>query len=326
MSRTRLALALLLTLAVATTTWLRSDPGPGGSGPTATIVPIVVPRAQFGPLTIERAWEIRSGRRHFGGFSALVVLRDGRFLAGSDTGRKLLFERPDQGATEAVMSLLERKEPACKGLADLESLTIDPQTGTVWGGFERSNAIVRFGPDLRPAARRGPREMRDWKANGGPEAFARLDDGRFLAIEEESLDWAGLRHRAVLFDRDPVVRAPARELIFEGAKGYSPVDLVPLERGRALVLLRDLRLRLPPYFATAIGFIDVDMALETGRIVTRNVAETGQGFPRENYEGAALTYDGDGGHLWLISDDNQMHYQRTLLLKLAWPERQKARE
>jgi hypothetical protein len=43
----------------------------------------------------------------------------------------------------------------------------------------------------------------------------------------------------------------------------------------------------------------------------------------------ALTDDGDGRHLWLISDDNLMSYQNTYLLKLRWDRecaRQKARE
>ena len=30
--------------------------------------------------------------------------------------------------------------------------------------------------------------------------------------------------------------------------------------------------------------------------------------------------------LWLMSDDNRAHYQRTLLLKLIWPGNEKARE
>ena len=41
-------------------------------------------------------------------------------------------------------------------------------------------------------------------------------------------------------------------------------------------------------------------------------------LPRDNYEGLAIMPDATGVTMWLISDDNRMRYQRTLLLQLHW--------
>ena len=61
-------------------------------------------------------------------------------------------------------------------------------------------------------------------------------------------------------------------------------------------------------------------------MTARLLAELGKSIPRDNYEGLTLTEDADGQHVWLISDDNFMSFQRTLLLKLRWQTREKARE
>jgi len=50
------------------------------------------------------------------------------------------------------------------------------------------------------------------------------------------------------------------------------------------------------------------------------VAEIVAPLPADNYEGLAVEPTADGGAtLWIISDDNEMRFQRTLLLKLEWP-------
>ena len=79
-------------------------------------------------------------------------------------------------------------------------------------------------------------------------------------------------------------------------------------------------------FETAIVEIDIDRRNADGSIPTRLLAEFGNAIPRDNYEGIAVTTDDDGQFVWLISDDNFMAIQRTLLLKLRWDRREKARE
>ena len=115
-------------------------------------------------------------------------------------------------------------------------------------------------------------------------------------------------------------------MVIDLPAGYRPVDATPAGEGRALVLLRRLDWGVPPGFDTAIAEVDVDSPNADGIVVARMLAEFGAAIPRDNYEGLAVTEDADGKHLWLISDDNFMSFQRTLLLKLRWQPREKARE
>lgn len=326
MRPTRLALGLLVAAALAPVTWIRHPPPRAVVDPLATIAPAAFTRQRIGPLELTGAWQLTSRDTAFGGFSALVALNEGLFVAGSDSGRKLLFGRPDRGNTNAVLSRLGPPRKYDKVSLDLESLTRDPATGMLWGSYEGSNRLIRFNPDYTVSGRVRPQAMRDWSANSGAEAFARLADGRFLAIEEGATGWMSDRHRALLFDGDPVAGAKAQGLTFIAPSGYRPVDLVPLGKGRALILFRRLGWGLPPQFETAIGVIDADRRSAEGVFGAQVLAQLGSTVPQDNYEGIALTEDAEGRHIWLISDDNFMHYQRTLLLRFDWPERQKARE
>jgi hypothetical protein len=59
---------------------------------------------------------------------------------------------------------------------------------------------------------------------------------------------------------------------------------------------------------------------------TDTLADLQLPLPMDNYEGLAIE-PADTGNLalWLISDDNNMRYQRTLLLKLEWRPNERAR-
>jgi hypothetical protein len=48
-------------------------------------------RKQVGPLRFLGAWELRSDNSDFGGLSALVALKDGRFIGVSDAGALVGF-------------------------------------------------------------------------------------------------------------------------------------------------------------------------------------------------------------------------------------------
>lgn len=291
--------------------------------------PIEVERAEFGAFTLEQAWEITGDPTGLGGFSAMIDIGGGRFLAGTDAGSMLEFSRPDIGDPDPSIAVLDPRRRDDKFARDLESLTRDPQTGEFWGAYELTNSIARFSPDKKMELRVRPASMRDWGENSGPEAFVRFADGRFLAIEEKESSWNSAMHRAVLFEGDPVRGAVARELTVRGIAGFRPVDMLPLDDTRALVLFRDLQMGPPPGFATAIGLIDIAGADDEKILKVEALARFSPPFLFENYEGMVLTNDPDGQHLWLISDDNFMRYQRSLLLKLRWnrPQaRQKARE
>ena len=326
MRRSRLLLAVLLAGMIAPGTWLRTPEPPRDFRRLATATAIAFEPTRTGPFTLAGAWEMTGHRKQFGGFSALVTLDGDRFLAGSDTGRRLAFERPDRSTLPGVLERFGDDQAGGKEGRDLESLAIDPDSGTVWGGYEFRKSIIRFHADLRVDEEVSPPLMRDWGGNSGAEALVRFADGRFLVIEERPLRWRESRHVALLFATDPIEDAEPESVRVDIPGGYRPVDATPLEDGRALILLRRLALGIPPGFETAIAVIDIDRRTADGRIPARLLAEFGTAIPQDNYEGMTITDDADGRHVWLISDDNFMALQRTLLLKLRWDQREKARE
>lgn len=326
MRRTRLILALLLVAALVPGHWLRSAERTRFSA-AVTLTPLAAAPLPAGDFTLEGAWELTGDPVRFGGLSALVALPDGRFLAGSDTGQRLVFGRPDRGAQRGTLGRFIAGDDDTKRSSDLESLTVDPASGTLWGGYEFRESIVRFGADFQPEAEVRPAAMRDWHANSGTETLVRLGDGRFLAIEEGARRWRGRHHNAVLFAGDPITAPAPEELLARLPEGYRPVDATPLGKGRALVLLRRVAWGLPPGFDTALAVVDVDSPTAEGVLELRLLTAFGDTIPRDNYEGLTLTEDVDGTHLWLLSDDNFTSFQRSLLLKLRWHRaREKARE
>ena len=321
----RLVLAALVALALSPGIVCRSPLPPTGS-PYARAVPLAVPPAKAGPLRLAGAWEIVSDHRDFGGFSALVIRPDGTMMLGTDAGRLLTIPRPDRNRSPGGLTTLNQQGSGPKVHYDLEALTFDPVSRRSWGAYETSNRIVRFAKDMAFEAERQPPAMADWGLNAGAEAFTRLPDGRFVAIEEQAESWGGASHRAVLFAGDPTGAVAARSFTVIGPKGYRPVDAVALDQHRLLVLFRSVELAFPPRFGTALGVVDIAALGRDEPAVARVLAVLAPPIPDDNFEGMALTHDGGATQLWLVSDDNFMHYQRTLVLKFDLQTRQKARE
>lgn len=325
----RLILALVIAVGLLPPVWLRDPPATGKPSRIGEIIALEHRGARAGPFVLAGAWRIDGDPKMFGGFSALAALSGDRLIAASDGGKKIVFLRPDIGGPPPILSPFGPETDVNKIGADLESLTRDPESGMLWAAYEFSQSIRRFTPELVEDGAIRPSAMRDWGDNSGAEAFARLPDGRFIAIEEGATEFGGFAHRALVFPSDPV--AGERPVAFRVGVpgGYRPVDLIAVDEDRALVLLRELVFGFPPRFATAIGELDTRSIAEGVQVDVTLLARLGDGFPADNYEGMALTDDGDRRHLWLISDDNLMSYQNTYLLKLRWDReraRQKARE
>lgn len=194
-------------------------------------------------------------------------------------------------------------------------MTVDPASGRVWVGFERANEIWRYAPGLGlPAADVAPRAMRDWEDNGGAESLVRLHDGRFLVIAETDPKHGATPRDALLFDGDPVAR-PDRGVRFRyrPPDGYDPSDATELPDGRVLVLNR--RFVLPFGWRAVLTVID-PRRVRPGQVVTgAEVARFAPPLTTDNYEGLAITREGNVTILWMVSDDNQLVLQRTLLMK-----------
>jgi len=144
-------------------------------------------RRDFDELTLLGAWSLTSDNPDFGGISAIQV-KDDRITAINDDGKMFRFPLADSSPNTRLQS---RLLPALKRVIDLhadsESLAIDPDTGMVWVGFEATNTIQRFTPDMRGRTRwTAPRQMTGWPKNAGAEALVRMRDGRFLVFSERS--------------------------------------------------------------------------------------------------------------------------------------------
>ena len=321
----------LVALGLAPGTWLRSPPPTTNSEQVLRVTPIAVPPRQWGPLRLVAAWQLASPNSQFGGFSGLVVLRDGKLLAASDRADMLVMSPPPQtpGAGPVTFSIERygRFDPTRLGFFDLESLTRDPVSGRLWSAYEQNNFIMRIDEDYRHRWYRRPRAMRNWAADFGPEAMVRLADGRFIVLAERSPRWFAATSPGLVFPYDPIAGAKPFAFKVETPAGYSPTDIAQLPDGRVLVLLRKFRLGLPPTYPCKIAIADPRDLRPGVTWRPRVIADLAAPLPSDNYEGLAIAPDPDGGStVWVISDDNKSGLQRTLLLKLRWePETTTAR-
>ncbi|NVD44515.1 esterase-like activity of phytase family protein [Qipengyuania atrilutea] len=316
--------AALVALALAPGTWLRSDVPPKNDTAPIYVNALSVAQKTVGPFRIEGVWELVSDNDYAGGYSALTFLGEGQLLAGSDTGYRLAFRTPVPGEDSVIpaeaVGTLGGSNMLDKRDVDLEALTRDPRTGTIWSAFERTNSIQRYDSQMRPTGRVVPPAMIGWEANSGPETMARLPDGRSLVIAEGTNGWLSNSHDALLYMGDPVEGADAIRFTLASPYGYRPVDAAMLDERRVLILLRNFDPALPPDFTSAIAVGDVTEIAEGEEWSVEVIAQIEPPLPSDNLEGMAVAPGSDGvSEVWLIADDNFGAFQRTLLYKLSLP-------
>ncbi len=270
-------------------------------------------------LSVEGLWQVTGSGEAFGGYSALAGDRTGRFIALGDGGGRLDFADPSKGDPRPHASWLFDGPDIIKARRDVEALAADPATGRLWAAYEFRNAIARFAPDGAMDKRVRPPAMKDWSANSGPEAMARLDDGRFVVLAEMQLEPPGKGCPGLLFASDPVEGAKPVQFRFVPPAGFAASDMAALPDGRVLILVRRLDWPFPPRFAAQLLLADPAMIVPGKPWPWRLLAPVASPVPLDNYEGLAVVPGDDGAlGLWLISDDNAMATQRSLLLKLRW--------
>lgn len=267
-------------------------------------------------MVVEAAWRISADDGLFGGYSALHADMRGDLLAISDQGAWLRFRDPSLGDPAPRMGWLVQPRPAHKYLRDSEAITADPATGALWLAYENRNAIARYDAKARREVAVTPPAMRRWPRNGGPEAIARLPDGRFIVLRENT-DAAG--PGGLLFPGDPVGGSEPLPFRFRPPAGYQPADMAVLPDGRVVVLVRKLAWPFPPVFGVRLLLAD-PAAIRGGEYWPWDaLAELESPLPMDNYEGIAIVPRRDGAvTLWIISDDNRMMMQQTYLLKIRW--------
>ncbi|MFZ1743171.1 MAG: esterase-like activity of phytase family protein [Pontixanthobacter sp.] len=328
----RLILLAIVALCLTPGTWVRSPLPAVNHSQRLSFKPLTVTQTKLGELDLRGAWQLLSPNSGFGSYSAMISPEQGVLLAASDSGGILRFPPPGLSG-EVSIGRFAGRSIRRKKLIDIESLTRDPASGRIWAGYEGTNSIERLEADFTDGRTIRPAAMAQWSNNSGPEAMVRLADGRFIVLSEGPRRWLGDAYPALLFPDDPVEGAVPMPFLLHSQGGFAPVDIAQIPDGRVLILLRSFSLGFPPAFAVKLIVADPAEITLGGQWSGRPLATIGSADLQDNYEGMAIVPLAGGQiDIWLISDDNNATFQRSLLLNLQWnpaarqPTTQKARE
>lgn len=292
-----------------------------GPDPAFTVEPVLLDpatpkRTRVGDLIYLGGVRLKSDDPQFGGFSSLTVAGD-RFTLLSDSGDIVRFVL-DRHWRVHDRSYAELPDGPGTGWEkrdrDSESMSVDRRTGAIWVGFENDNAFWRYDSRFSKAqAHVAPPAMQGWPENKGPEAMMLLPRGGMVTIGEEK-PWRGHKGRAgIVFAGDPSV-APRRGFRFDyiPPAGSSPSDMTLLPDGRWLILNR----RFAWFrFSNVLTIVDPADVRPGATVRGREIATLAAPLIHDNFEGVAATQEGHATVIWLVSDDNQLPVQRSLLLK-----------
>lgn len=277
--------------------------------------PLAYPADRTGVLRFERGWLLESPHSFFGGFSALAATAPEQFLLVGDNG---YWTQLRLGGDSAVTGLriaplampagLRRR----KTVSDVEALYHDPVDGRLWVALEAIDQVWRFDSAFGHIESRAQLPKPRWPANRGAEAMTRLADGRMVIFSEDANDDSRGRE-ALIFAGDPAVVGTRTARFFYDAEGKGLVsDAATLPDGRLLLVHR--RLGFDPLFTTILALVDPADIRPGATVRSQPIGRVPKPLA-ENYEGAAITIEGGRTILWLVSDNNQNRWQRTLLLK-----------
>ncbi len=299
-----------------TETGLRSDPVK-----TIAIDPVDLGPPPPGLLRLTGSWRMTSEHGWFGGFSSLVKGPGPTLITATDRGFLLGLDLAgDQPrAIPGSFRFVGVPGRGRREYVDMEAITRDPATGTLWASFENDNLVMRFAPD---GTRTGyaPPEMADWDENSGPETMERLADGRFLILSEGSETGDTVDRPSLLYPGDPIAGGKPLAFRFDCDVDYSPVDAAQLPDGQVLILMRKVRYTIPATFDAVIMVAD-PAEIRAGGHWRGEVIQRleGSGFG-ENFEGISFMPDPSDrgkGSIWVVADDNFSVFQRSLLLRFA---------
>jgi hypothetical protein len=296
---------------------------------TITIEAQAIPMSEANPtlktngkLTYEGGWVLTSPSENFGSWSGISI-RDGRITAVNDYGLMAEFDVKDNRFTNA------REYPVPNGCgnrwykhkSDAEALVVDHETGKAWIAMENLNAVCRIDLKRQTFERiNQPQAMQDWGKNSGPETLVRMADGRFIVFAEKPPGkGAGPTVPVLIFQGDPSdATTPIEKARFKPPSGYWPVDATALEDGSLLILVR--RLSFPLSFETKLVKLAPNK-IKPGQLAEGEViAEFDGDIVSDNFEAITTNRDPQGTTVWILSDDNFLFLQRTLLLRFRLPD------
>lgn len=315
---------LLFSALVLLVVWFRSEPQSASGSQEIRFRAIAAGQGAveaLAPLRLSGAWQLTGDPALVTGLSGLDVLPDGRLIAVGDRGAQVLIVPPGLTGAGAraghQVRSLDQPPELPKETDDPEAVAVDPATGRFWTAMETDNRVVLYAQDGSRQADIDPAAMEQWPKNIGPEAMARLPDGRFLILGEMREKGRDRTFPVLLFPGDPLGGADPVQAHLAMPGDYKPVGAAPLPNGRVLVLGRDLR--FPFRFFSLIAVIDPRTIRPAALVRARPVAAIQGGALSDNYEGIAAASDADGRlTVWLVSDDNQQQIlQSTKLLELV---------
>ncbi|MBU7580598.1 MAG: esterase-like activity of phytase family protein [Porphyrobacter sp.] len=314
---------VLVALGAAPGTFVRTPVGHRDAPATQiTVSPVDLGAPPPGLLTVTGSWQMRSDHGWFGGFSSLVAGPGESLVAATDRG--FLLDIDTAGAAPQArpgsFRFIGLTSNGRKEVVDLEAITRDPASGTLWGAFENANLLMRLPPG-GPARSLALPAIAQWSKNSGPETMERLRDGRFLILAEGSSESGTVDRPALLFQGDPMEGGEPVRFRFNCRAAYAPVDMTEVPGGRVLILMRNVRYTVPATFDAVIMIADPAEIRAgghwRGEIIQRL---EGPGYG-ENFEGIAFVpdpADPEKGAVWIVADDNFSVFQRSLLVRFAW--------
>ncbi|MBT6441066.1 MAG: hypothetical protein HOK61_01455 [Alphaproteobacteria bacterium] len=276
-----------------------------------------------GALTYRGGLALSARHMDFGGLSGLLVSADGsRIFAASDRGHWFsasLRYNHDGAPIELLAPALTpirgiNGSPLSGWLhRDAESLALNDTT--LYVSFEHDHRILEFAVDgfpdalmlgeVTPNATTTP-DLSTLGENTGLEALSLTPDGTLLAISE------GEEHETptpgIAWQRPP--GGDWRQLDYIRDSNFRPTGAATLDTGDVLVLERRF---------TVIGGVAARLRLlkdvAKGNLGGNVIAELIPPVSVDNMEGIAVRRDPSGKYLiYLVSDDNFLPVQRTLLL------------
>jgi hypothetical protein len=272
--------------------------------------------ARLGALEFEAGFTLGAGDPRFGGLSGLWLAPDGaRLIAASDRGTlwRATLDHAADGRLIGVrdwQALEPGRTPDDPAGRDAEALAPDGAGGLVIA-YEGTHRLRRLAlADLTaPAAVLPTPPALDRPSNRGIEALAELPDGALLAVAEGVFAASG-DLLAWRIDGDRVL-----PLGYAVTQGYLPTGADRLDD---TIFVVERRFSLLDGFATRIVALPVAEVRPGARLVGQRLAELRPPLLGENFEAIAARHGPDGRVLlYLVSDDNFMALQRTLLLQLS---------
>lgn len=260
----------------------------------------------------------------FGGFSGAVMTKDKKkIILITDRGR-LLTARPMWKGHQitclkgGIMRTLRdtQSRPLTGHSADAEGLSFTDNEDTVLISFERKHRIIEY--DLkkqRLTPRRDFKKFRDQKLgfNTSYEATRYLHGNKIIGFPEEDLKDDDIL-RGYILD----VRKNTLKTLFLKYRNYMITDLAVLNNGDILTLERTfnflsgmlIQMRHIKYDDFISGAMPAD-----GEVVFKMTTSEGS----DNFEAVIVSHSKDGNFIYLVSDDNFLSLQQTLILSLFYP-------